>query len=189
MNLSFPRVPLLVWILIPTVVIIGLGVWFFSKGSGTVNESKLDSNRPEAVSASVEGTVDYDIVGRNHMAQGTSGSGYNSNPPSSGPHWPAAVKNGVYADSLPDEQLIHNLEHGHIWIAYKSDVSDDVKSKLSEIVGEEDWKVVMAPRDQNDTAIAIVAWGRVLKMDEPDYDKIRSFIRTYRNRGPERTPE
>ena len=40
MNLSFSRVPLLVWILIPTVLIIGLGVWFFSKSSMGNNPKK-----------------------------------------------------------------------------------------------------------------------------------------------------
>jgi len=35
----------------------------------------------------------------------------------------------------------------------------------------------------------LVAWGRVLAMDEPDYAKVEEFIKTYRNRGPENTPE
>ena len=180
------RIPLLVWFLIPTFVIIGAGVWFLSKNStGETQDSAL----PVAVSNPVEGTVDYEIVGRNHIASGTAGSGYNSNPPSSGPHWPNPAKNGVYDSPLPEEQVLHNLEHGHVWIAYKSDVGDEVKNRLKEIVNENDWKVVMAPRETNETKIALVAWGRVLKMDEPNYDKIRDFIRTYRNRGPENTPE
>ncbi|MBI2012813.1 DUF3105 domain-containing protein, partial [Candidatus Curtissbacteria bacterium] len=44
-------------------------------------------------------------------------------------------------------------------------------------------------REANDAKIACVAWGRVLTLDEPDYGKIEDFIRTYRNRGPEKTPE
>ena len=184
------RVPLLVWFLIPTLILIGAGVWFLSKNQGMseMNEGTRGA-KPVAVSKPVEGTVEYDIVGRNHIASGTAGSGYSSDPPSSGMHWPSPAKNGVYDQSLPDEQLIHNLEHGHVWIAYKSDVGDDVKNRLKEIVNEDDWKVVLVPRDKNDTKIALVSWGRVLKMDEPNYDKIKDFIRTYRNRGPENTPE
>ncbi len=180
------RVPLLVWFLIPTILIVGLGAWFFSKTTsfGQVEDSVL----PAKVSNPVEGVVEYGIVGRDHISQGASGSGYNSNPPSSGPHWGAAAKNGVYETPLADEQLIHNLEHGHVWIAYRPDVSDDVKNKLGEIVVKDDWKVVLAPRDKNDLAIALVAWGRVLEMDEPDYGKIEDFIKVYRNRGPEKTP-
>ena len=183
------KVPILAWFLIPTFILVGAGVWFLSKSQGTegMKEGTEDA-RPVAVSKSVEGTVEYDIVGRNHIAGGTAGSGYKSNPPSSGPHWSNPAKNGVYDSSLPDEQLIHNLEHGQIWISYKSDVSDEVKNKLKEIVGEDDWKVVLAPRDKNETIIALVGWGRVLKLDQLDENKVKDFIRTYRNRGPENTP-
>ena len=68
-------------------------------------------------------------------------------------------------------------------------VGDEVKNRLREIAKKEDWKVVVAPREANDAQIALVAWGRVLKMDEPDYAKIEDFIKVYRNRGPEKTPE
>lgn len=182
------RIPLLVWFLVPTFILIGAGVWFLSKSSG-MGESKSGELLPAAVSKPVEGTSDLQIVGRNHIASGTAGSGYNSNPPSSGPHWPSPAKNGVYDETLPDEQLIHNLEHGHVWIAYKPDVGDEVKNKLKEIVKDDDWKVVLEPRDKNETMIALVAWGRVLKLDQLDENKVKDFIRTYRNRGLENTPE
>lgn len=187
MNLS--RIPILVWFLVPTVILIGFGVWFFTKSDMGHNPSGEGETRPVSVSKPVEATVDFDIVGRNHITQGTAGSGYNSNPPTSGPHWPAPAKNGIYDTQLPDEQLIHNLEHGYIWISYESDVSQDVKDQLKKIVEEDNWKIVLEPRDANETMIALAAWGRVLKLDSPDYEKVRAFIKTYRNRGPERTPE
>lgn len=185
----FSRVPLIVWILVPTAIIIGLGVWFLTKSDMGRDSSGEGETRPAAVSNPVEGTVDFDIVGREHVAQGTTVSTYNSNPPSSGPHWGSPAKNGIYDNQLPDEQLIHDLEHGYIWISYKPDIGDDVKGELKKIVDEDNWKIVLEPRDKNETAIALVAWGRVLKMDAPDYEKVKDFIRTYRNRGPERTPE
>lgn len=182
------RIPLLVWFLIPTIFLMGLGVWFFSKSPSAMQQGKGD-DKPGAVSTPVEGTVEFDIVSRTHIAQGTTGSGYNSNPPTSGPHWNGPAKNGVYESPLADEQAIHNLEHGYVWISYKSDVGDDVKNKLKDIVKEDEWKVILTPRDANDSKIALAAWGRVLKMDEPDYDKVKDFIKTYRNRGPEKTPD
>lgn len=181
------RIPILVWFLLPTFILVGVGVWFLSKNQ-TVSQNQV-LGEAAVVSKPVEGTVDYTIVGRDHIAQGTAGSGYNSNPPTSGPHWAAAARNGVYDKQLPDEQLIHNLEHGHVWISYKPDTADEVKNKLKEIVEKDSWKVVLAPREQNDSKIALVVWGRVLKMDQPDWDKIEAFIKTYRNRGPENTPD
>ena len=183
----WPCSQLLIWFLIPTIVLVGVGVWFFTKNP-TLSPQE-DPTKAAEVSQEVEGTQVFDIVSRDHIAQGTTGSGYNSNPPSSGPHWQGPAKNGFYDSSLPDEQLLHNLEHGHVWIAFKPDVGDEIKSKIREITQKEDWKVVAAPRETNDATIALVAWGRVLKMDEPDYAKAEDFITTYRNRGPEKTPE
>lgn len=154
-----------------------------------MQEKPLDSESPQAVSTPVEGTEDFKIVGREHIADGTQGAGYNSSPPSSGPHYSSPAKNGFYDTSISDLTLIHNMEHGHVWIAYKPDVGDDVKNKIKEIVEGDDWKVIATPREANETKLALVAWGRVLKMDEPDFDKIEDFIKTYRNRGPENTPE
>src|SRR3972149_1840580 len=188
--MSLSRVPIIVWILIPTLLIVGLGVWYFSRPSilGEMSATN-DSTELVAVASPVEGTQEFPIVSRTHIASGTPGSGYNSNPPNSGNHWPAAAKNGIYDSPLPDEQALHNLEHGHVWISYKNDIGDDVKNKLKEIVSEDDWKIILSPRDGNDSKIALVSWGRVLSMDEPDYDKIKKFIETYRNRGPEKTPD
>src|SRR3990167_1768373 len=87
------RIPLLVWFLVPTLVIVGVGVWFFSKSSMGQPE---DETKPVPVSKAVEGTVDYPIIGREHISQGTAVSTYNSNPPSSGSHWPSPAKNGIY---------------------------------------------------------------------------------------------
>lgn len=182
-----PQVPLLAWILVVTAIVIGLGVWFFTKSSGTMHEDKDLSIEP--VNTPVEGTVEHPIASRNHVAQGSSVTTYNSDPPNSGDHWPAPAKGGVYDNSLPDEQLVHNLEHGYVWISYKPDVGDDVKGELKKIVEEDNWKVVLEPRDKDETMIALVAWGRVLKLDTPDYDKVKAFIKTYRNRGPEKTPD
>jgi len=90
---------------------------------------------------------------------------------------------------LPDERVLHNLEHGYIWISYKPETSPETINNIKKIVNEDDWKIVMAPRAENDSQINLAAWGRLLKMDEPDYQKIKDFIETYKNRGPEKTPD
>ena len=185
------RIPTIVWVFIVTFVILGAGVWFFSRSSASDTKQMAEGTDLSLVpvNSPVEGTVEYKIESRQHIASGTSITAYNSNPPNSGSHWPAPAKNGVYDKQLPDEQLVHNLEHGHVWISYKPDTSEDVVNKLKEIVGEDDWKLVLEPRDKNDSQIALVSWGRVLKLDQLDENKVKDFIKTYRNRGPEKTPD
>lgn len=198
MNLS--RIPIIVWFLIPTILIVGVGVWFFSKSSDM--KPTTDQMKPDAVSTPVSGTVEYEPVSRTHITAGTAGSDYNSNPPTSGVHWPSPAKNGVFDKPLPDEQVIHNLEHGYVWISYREEqkeatpgaevkpgLSSDEVKQLVDIVKDDDWKVILTPRVKNDTKIALASWGRLLNLEEMDADKIKDFIKTYRNRGPEKTPD
>ena len=180
------RVPIFVWFLVPTLIIVAIGAWAF-----TSNPMGQQEN-PEvlsAVSNPVAGTEELAIASRQHITEGTKATDFNSNPPASGQHWPAPANKGVYDQPLPDERVLHNLEHGYIWISYKPEISPEVINNIKNIVNEDDWKLIMTPRAENDSQIALIAWGRLLKMDEPDYQKIKDFIETYRNRGPEKTPD
>ena len=47
----------------------------------------------------------------------------NSSPPTSGPHWRHAADPGFYGTELPDEELVHNLEHGQIVVSYNPDAA------------------------------------------------------------------
>ncbi|MCR4324061.1 MAG: DUF3105 domain-containing protein [Candidatus Curtissbacteria bacterium] len=179
------RVPIAVWFILPTLVILVIGIWFFSKNSTNTN----DELKPAEVSKEVEGVQVFPIAGREHISEATKSADYNSNPPTSGQHWSTPAKNGIYETELPDERVVHNLEHGNIWISYKKEISADVLNKLKEIVNKDDWKMIMTPREVNDSKIVVAAWGRLLKMEEPDYVRIEEFIKTYRNRGPENTSE
>ena len=125
------------------------------------------------------------ILGRNHIANGSTAV-YNSNPPTSGDHYASPAPARFYDRELPDEQLVHNLEHGHIWIAYKPDLSGEIIDILKDFSGG---NVVVAPRSKNDTDIALVAWGRLDKFNIEagiiNQQRIKDFISRYQNRGPE----
>jgi len=125
-------------------------------------------------------------LGRLHITQGTPHKGYNSNPPTSGPHWPSPAPWGVHTQPLPDEMLVHNLEHGGVWISYKDQNDSDLAGKLDDIAGRYQSKVIVTPRPQNDAPIAVAAWGRLLKLQRFDEARIFEFINRYRGKiGPE----
>ncbi len=126
--------------------------------------------------------------GREHIAEGSQHEPYNSNPPTSGPHYAAAANWGVYDNPLPDEQLIHNLEHGGIWISYKPDISPETLAKLKDIADDYTLKVILTPRAENDLPIAVAAWGRLLKLKSADQKQIQDFIKAFINKGPEQVP-
>lgn len=124
--------------------------------------------------------------GREHIVQGsTDHPPYNSNPPTSGPHWPNPAECKVYDEPVPDEAAIHSLEHGAIWITYKDKDDKEIAEKLSNIVEKDPAKVLLSPRPENDSKIALASWTRLLKLEKFDESQISAFIKSNRNNAPE----
>ena len=134
--------------------------------------------------------VFYPSMGRNHIAAGTHDPNYNSNPPTSGNHYPQDAEWGVYDKELPDETLIHNLEHGGIWISYKPGIPEDIRKKLEGFYKKWGNHIIVIPRLANDTDIALAAWTRLDKFSVQEYsdEQVEQFIKAYRNKGPEYVP-
>lgn len=130
--------------------------------------------------------VGFSIQGRDHIAVGQPHPPYNSNPPTSGWHYDAPATWGFYATELPDEALVHNLEHGGIWISYKDPNDADVIDKLTALSRRFPKKVIITLRSRNDSRLAVAAWGRLLKLDGYDEKQLVRFISTFKDKGPER---
>lgn len=129
------------------------------------------------------------LLAATHVPVGSVLPEYTSNPPSSGPHYAQTARSGFRVQAIPDQNVIHNLEHGDIWIAYHPRVSEDVSEILKKFTAP---KVIITPREANDTDIALVAWGRLdtfnIEGDVVPDQRIRDFIKRYVNKGPERVP-
>ena len=134
-------------------------------------------------------SVTFPVQGQEHIKPGAEHPLYNSNPPTSGPHYEEPARADFYDTPLPDEQLVHNLEHGHIWIAYHPQIPEDVERSIKKFT---ELMVIATPREANETDIALAAWGRLDAFDldgQPlDEARVRDFIRRYRDKGPEKLP-
>jgi hypothetical protein len=140
---------------------------------------------------------DVPIQGAEHVQPGVPHDPYNSDPPTSGPHYANTAETGFYEEAPLDEYLVHNLEHGHVIIWYNCSNLDeaacgtlkdqirDVMSRagVSLITGTS--KVNAVPRPTLDSTLALTSWGRIDKLDEFDRDRILSFIRAFRDNAPE----
>lgn len=131
----------------------------------------------------------FSIQPASHIQVGEEHPPYNSNPPSSGWHWSKEADWGVYEQKLPDEQVVHNLEHGGVNIFYQPEAHREIIEKLKELVRPYPNRTILAPRSKNNTLIALVSWGYVLKMSFLDEEKIKEFLKNNRNRGPEKLPD
>jgi len=166
----------IVGIAIGTLVVLGVIVGLAVRSGGVANPGELQG---EAV----------EDQGRGHISIGQDHEPYNSNPPTSGQHWPQPAPWGIYDEEQSDEQLVHNLEHGGVNVFYKLELPKEQVSRLEDLVRPYRVKVILAPRGANETLVALTSWGRILKLNEFDEEKIKTFIKNNRNRGPEFVPE
>lgn len=150
----------------------------------------LVAGAPPITANHVDGDVDY--------------TGY-SNPPTYGNHHgfdpqgtdvnPGITPRptGVYSTEQPDEDIIHNLEHGHVWISYNpSLISSGDLAALEQLVldGTSNANgggvgVILTPRAANDNMIALASWAHLQTLDSYDPVAIRDFVETNRGKAPE----
>lgn len=125
-----------------------------------------------------------------HIPDGSPQPEYNSNPPTSGSHYMQPAPWGIKTEQIQDETLVHNLEHGGVWITYNPQTaSQEIVDKLTDIARGYRSKVVLSPRVQNDSVIALASWGKISKLDSVDETKIQEFIGRNKNKGPEQVPD
>lgn len=121
---------------------------------------------------------------------------YNSIPPTSGPHYGNLVSWGIHADPQRYEHLVHNLEDGGVVIYYQCpegcpELVQELEALVQPYVAQ-GRHIVLAPNDPTwsinggpplhqdmEARIAVTTWQRILKLDEVDSGKMRSFIERY----------
>jgi hypothetical protein len=123
-----------------------------------------------------------------------------SNPPTYGPHHgfdpngtdsnPGVTprRTGFYTSEQPDEDLVHNLEHGHVWISFDPvllNAADQARLKALFDVFGGGRGIIVTPRPDNDDAIALVSWAHLQTLAGFDLASIREFIFTNRGHAPE----
>jgi hypothetical protein len=136
------------------------------------------------------------IQGVAHEAREFTEADYNSNPPTSGTHFPTWYEDGVYAPGDTPElgRLVHALEHGRIEIQYKPGTPPGTVGQLEKLVDQLDsgYHILLF---ENATkmpyAVAATAWGHLLgcpKMNDKVFDALRAFRKNYIDKGPETVP-
>jgi hypothetical protein len=142
-------------------------------------------------SASIE---QFPEEGRNHVQNGSKVQ-YQTNPPTSGDHYPNWSRWGVFNPAPVDELIVHNLEHGGIIIFYDCPDNcptsqDKLASYANRYSPDAFVGVMVAPRSNlpNDARIALVSWQHRLLLKSLDVDKINDFILKRFNKGPEIDP-
>lgn len=120
-------------------------------------------------------------LGNQHIPPPQTFDGYNSVPPTSGPHYGNLTEWGIHSQPIQDELQVHNLEDGGVGIQYDCpDGCPELVAQLTEIVSRYPDRVFLAPYPGMDSTIVLTAWTRIDKFDEFDERRIIRFIEAYR---------
>ncbi len=120
-------------------------------------------------------------LGNRHLTEGQTYGGYNSRPPTSGPHYDSKARDGIHTEPIPDELQVHNLEDGGVMIQYDCpDGCNGLVARLAEVVSGYSSGVILAPYAGMENRIASTAWGRIDRLDDFNEERIVAFIDAYR---------
>ncbi len=161
-----------------TIIILVAGVWFLGS-QGTKEQEKINKSlMGEEFPTSAQ-----------HVPRGEKHEAYNSNPPNSGPHWGDGVAGpGIKNSQVPDELVLHSMEHGAAVVWYKDDLPASDVERIKTAFNDASGKKIMLPRKNLDVPVALTSWGRLLKLSQIDEGKIKEFIETNSDRAPEKAP-
>jgi hypothetical protein len=99
---------------------------------------------------------------------------YEQTPPAGGEHARAWLNCGVYDQAVPNENAVHSLEHGAIWVTYDPSIADAELDLLKSALPSS--YVVLSPFEGIPAPIVLSGWNAQLQVDSADDPRIAGFF-------------
>jgi hypothetical protein len=93
----------------------------------------------------------------------------------------------VYPNPIANENAVHSLEHGAVWITYKPGLSADQLDALTGLVAGQQF-TFMSPYPGLKTSVSLQSWGYQLFVDSASDPRVKQFATVLR-RNKNTTPE
>ena len=153
---------------------------------GCNNPANAAYCRPELAAAKDIPGVVYTRIPQHSHVDGV--VHYTTTPPIGGDHnaFYADCNGTVYPQPIANENAVHPLEHGAVWVTYKEGLpQSQVDTLAQDVTGQT--KVFMSPYPGLKTNVSLQAWGYQLFVNSVTDPRIAQFIALAGN--PEITPE
>jgi hypothetical protein len=168
-----------------------------SGGGGAIDEGRVRSAATDAGCTYLSKPA---VKPRSHTVQPDGRSPlWNTVPPTSGPHYAVPAVWGAYAEPLQQARVVHNLEHGGIFIQYGKDVPASTVQELRSFYDDHTRGTLLAPLPSLGKQIAVGAWTapeddpdngtvHLMKCETFDDASFSAFFDELQFKGPERFP-
>ena len=115
----------------------------------------------------------WDITDRTHTTKDVT---YAQDPPAGGAHAPIWLDCGVYDVPVRDENAVHDLEHGTVWITHDPGLSADDVERLADQLPANG---ILSPREDLPSPVVVTVWGAQLRLDGADDARLGLFLEEY----------
>ncbi|MRG61667.1 DUF3105 domain-containing protein [Agromyces sp. CFH 90414] len=153
--------------ILAAVVVVGLVVAAFVLAPKPANYTAGGSG------AQIEGVETFD----NASAHVPGAVDYPQTPPAGGEHNQVWLNCGVYTEPVPNENAVHSLEHGAIWVTYDPSLPASELETLKAALPST--YVVLSPFDGLPSPIVLSGWNVQLQVDEADDARVGEFLEEY----------
>lgn len=93
-----------------------------------------------------------------------------------GPHSGSWLDCGVYDEPVREENVVHDLEHGTVWITYETGLDEDAVAALEEVLPQNG---ILSPYDDLRAPVVVTVWGRQLELTGADDPRLELFIERF----------
>jgi hypothetical protein len=108
---------------------------------------------------------------------------YEQSPPVGGPHYNVWQNCGYYPAPVANENAVHSLEHGAVWLSYQQDLPTEQVNIIREKAENQSY-VLASPYPDLPVPVIASAWGVQLELESATDPALDAFLRTYRQ-GPQ----
>jgi hypothetical protein len=168
-------------------VLLGLAVAVVL-GAGIGGISWYVASRNSGGAVAIAGVESFSGLSRNHVQGKVS---YPQTPPVGGQHNPVWLNCGIYTSPVPNENAVHSMEHGAVWVTYRPGLPAAEATALQNLVRGEPQAsrsyTILSPYPGLPAPVVASAWGKQLRLSSPGDRRLGQFITGYAQ-GPQ-TPE
>ena len=170
--------------LIAVLIVAGLVALVSGSDEPAIDEAtpgELTPLDPEDAVQPPDGVEAVEVSTRSHVEGDVE---YETVPGVGGDHADVWINCGFYPDAQSEEEALHSLEHGAVWIAYRPDLPEDQVAELQALAAQP--YTLVTPVEGISDVVAS-AWGARLELDGVDDPRLAEFLEFFRQ-GPQ-TPE
>jgi hypothetical protein len=125
----------------------------------------------------LKATKYYDFVGGEHTTKPVD---YQQVPPAGGPHDPTWDDCGIYDAPPRNENAVHDLEHGTVWITYRPGLAPADVAKLRAALGAvKSGKIMLSPYPGLPAPVVVTVWNAQLDLTGAGDPRLPIFITFY----------